>query len=198
MVLFPRTPVTLHIFEERYKEMIGEAIDGNSEFGIVLANDKGIMNKGCTGTVERVVQRYSDGRLDIVATGRRRFEIHDLDNERSFLRGEVEFFDDDDPLEEIPGNLRNEVLTHYKTLAQMSSESSVVDVSAVEGHLSFQVAQVVEDVNVRQLLLVSKSESERLRQLATLFPTLVQQRRRIAHAQLSASTNGHGKTPLDL
>jgi Lon protease-like protein len=52
VVVFPRTPLPLHIFEERYKEMVGGAIRDNSEFGIVLAKDGGIVNAGCTVTVE--------------------------------------------------------------------------------------------------------------------------------------------------
>ena len=51
VVLFPRTALPLHIFEERYKEMIGEAIAARSEFGVVLTREKGIVNVGCTATV---------------------------------------------------------------------------------------------------------------------------------------------------
>jgi Lon protease-like protein len=52
VVVFPRTPLPLHIFEERYKEMIGEAIRDESEFGVVLAKNEGIVNAGCTVVVE--------------------------------------------------------------------------------------------------------------------------------------------------
>ena len=67
VVLFPRTQFPLHIFEDRYKEMIGDAVRDNSEFGIVLTAEKGIVSTGCTAVVEEVTQRYPDGRLDIVA-----------------------------------------------------------------------------------------------------------------------------------
>lgn len=46
VVVFPRTPLPLHIFEDRYKEMVGEAISGQTEFGIVLAKEDGIVNAG--------------------------------------------------------------------------------------------------------------------------------------------------------
>src|SRR4029077_1980579 len=97
VVLLPGTALPLHIFEDRYKEMIGEVLRDKLEFGVVLASEKGIVNTGCTATVDRVLREYPDGRLDILTRGRRRFEVLLLNDERSFLRGAVEFFDDDDP-----------------------------------------------------------------------------------------------------
>ena len=96
VVVFPRTRLPLHIFEERYKEMVGDAIRDESEFGIVLAKDDGIVNAGCTVAVEKVLEMYPDGRMDILASGRRRFEIASLNEEKSYLQGEVRFFDDED------------------------------------------------------------------------------------------------------
>ena len=100
LVLLPRTPLALHIFEDRYKEMIGEAIRDRTEFGVVLARDREVLNTGCTAVVDRVLQTYDDGRMDILAGGRRRFEIVSLDQERAFLRGDVEFFDDEGRISE--------------------------------------------------------------------------------------------------
>src|ERR1700726_1603725 len=95
VVLFPRTSLPLHIFEERYKQMIGEVLRGKAEFGVVLAGEKGIVNTGCTASVEKVVKTYPDGRMDLITIGRRRFEIILLNDEKSYLRGAVEFFDDE-------------------------------------------------------------------------------------------------------
>src|SRR5437764_4107315 len=96
VVVFPRTPLPLHIFEERYKEMIGNAIRDNSEFGVVLAREEGIVNAGCTVVVEKLLQMHPDGRMDILTRGRRRFEISSLNEEKEYLQAEVEFFDDED------------------------------------------------------------------------------------------------------
>ena len=96
LVAFPGSAIPLHIFEERYKEMVGEAEARRSEFGIVLAKDGGISNAGCTVVVEQVLQRYPDGRFDLIARGQRRFEIVSLDQEKDYLRGDVEFFSDED------------------------------------------------------------------------------------------------------
>src|SRR5579871_6657722 len=101
LVAFPGSAIPLHIFEERYKEMVGDAESRGSEFGIVLAKEGGIVNAGCTVVVEAVLRRYPDGRFDVVTRGRRRFEIVSLDQEKDYLRGEVTYFDDED---ESPAN----------------------------------------------------------------------------------------------
>jgi Lon protease-like protein len=118
VVLFPRIPIPLHIFEERYKLMVGEAIRENSEIGIVLATSKGVVNVGCTAVIDRVLERYEDGRLDVLAVGQRRFQIHSLDYERDYLRGTVEYFDDEDP-GPVPEGLPEEVMEPYIALREL-------------------------------------------------------------------------------
>src|SRR5215470_9214338 len=122
VVVFPKTPLPLHIFEERYKEMVGNALRDNSEFGIVLAKDDGIVNAGCTVTVEKLIHMYPDGRMDVLTRGLRRFEVVSLNEEKSYLQAEVSFFDDEDFVP-TPGELRDQVLTHYKALNEIGAAS---------------------------------------------------------------------------
>jgi Lon protease-like protein len=89
VVVFPRTRLPLHVFEERYKEMIGDAIRDHSEFGVVLAKPDGIVSAGCTVMVEKVLETYPDGRMDILTRGLRRFEIVELSGEKDYLQAEV-------------------------------------------------------------------------------------------------------------
>src|SRR5947209_15973956 len=96
LVLLPATAVPLHIFEDRYKQMMGELVLSNGEFGMVLAKDDGIVSIGCTAVIERVLKRYSDGRMDIIAVGRRRFRIEALNEEKAYLQAEFELFEDAD------------------------------------------------------------------------------------------------------
>ena len=112
LVLFPGQTLALHIFEDRYKEMIGECLDNQTEFGIVLAGEKdnSIANQGCTAVVTSVTRRYDDGRMDIEVGGRRRFEVLFLDQERSFLRAAAQFFDDEEPGEKLDPAERIRVL----------------------------------------------------------------------------------------
>ncbi len=121
VVLFPGAELPLHIFEDRYKEMIGEAVKDRLEFGVVLAGEKGLVTTGCTATVERVLKQYPDGRMDILSLGRRRFEILLLNNERPFLRGAVEFFDDE-KAEPAPPEIQKQALDGYNEMQALLSE----------------------------------------------------------------------------
>src|SRR6267154_5505313 len=87
LVVFPGSAIPLHIFEERYRKMVGEAEAAGTEFGIVLAKDGGIVNAGCTVVVESVLKRYPDGRFDVLTRGQRRFVISALDQEKSISEG---------------------------------------------------------------------------------------------------------------
>src|SRR5947209_5621729 len=93
VVLLPSTPLPLHIFEDRYKQMMSEIIPAKSEFGVVLAKEQGIINIGCSATVLQVLKEYPDGRLDLVAIGQRRFRIVSVDQEKPYLQGKVDFFE---------------------------------------------------------------------------------------------------------
>ncbi len=118
VVLFPDTALPLHIFEERYKEMIGEVIDANGEFGVLCANENTVADVGCSARVAREIRRYDDGRMDVLTIGRRRFRIGRLQRDRSFLQGSVSFFTDD------PAGERQELKTRCLNLFQDLYEST--------------------------------------------------------------------------
>ncbi len=95
-VLLPRAPLPLHIFEDRYKEMVRDVMVAESEFGVVLAREGGLLNIGCTARIDRILRQFEDGRMDLMAVGDQRFRIVAIDSERSYLRAEVEEMEDDD------------------------------------------------------------------------------------------------------
>ncbi len=185
VVLLPGAELPLHIFEDRYKEMIGEVIRDRLEFGVILANEKGIVNTGCTASIHKVLREYPDGRIDILARGRRRFEIMTINDERSFLRGFVEFFDDEEESPVAP-ETRQRAIDGY---LEMSKESIDLD----QPQLSFQLARPVADLGFRQAILTSRSEADRIRQLADFFPVHNLRQRRIQHVKDVAPRNGHGR-----
>jgi ATP-dependent Lon protease len=192
VVLFPRTPLPLHIFEERYKEMINDVLQASSEFGVVQGNEEGIVTTGCTAQVDRVLRRYEDGRLDVLCVGRRRFEVMLLDQERSYLRAEVQFFDDESE-EEVPTNLREEALVTFKLLRESSDIQVIGEPSDSDPRLSFQLAQLIPDLHFRQVLLGTRSESERLKQFNAYAPRHIAEQRQTAHVRKVAPTNGLGR-----
>ena len=189
VVLLPGATLPLHIFEDRYKEMIGEALQNSTEFGVVQAGEKGILNIGCTATVREVVNRYDDGRMDILSIGRRRFEIFMLDEEKSYLRGAVTFFDDDDS-EPAPVELTALALAGLKVLSAGQEPAEASD--HPDSQLSFKVGHLIEDLPFRQMLLGLRSETDRLRHIATYLPEYIAKLKRVEHIRKVAPTNGHG------
>jgi len=112
-VLLPRAPLPLHIFEDRYKEMVRDVMLAGSEFGVVLAREGALLNTGCTARVDRILRQFEDGRLDLMAVGNHRFQILSLDTERSYLRAQVEDMEDDD-FAPVPEDKRSEILEYFK------------------------------------------------------------------------------------
>jgi Lon protease-like protein len=195
VVLMPGAHLPLHIFEERYKEMIGEAIRDKSEFGIVFATSNGIAEIGCTATVEGVLQTYPDGRMDIVTLGRRRFEILLINEERSFLRGAVEFFDDEeDAMPAAPDDLKA-AIEAYNALQAVWKNQPFEEAGYADPKASFRLVRAVRDPRLRQTLLISRNEAERMHRLAQFLPELaarVQREELLKQTTPQTGHNGNG------
>jgi Lon protease-like protein len=189
VVLFPGTPLPLHIFEPRYKEMIGECLVQNRTFGVVRAGEQGLADVGCTAEVVTVVKEYEDGRLDIVTEGRKRFELVRVDQERSFLRAEVLMLEDDPamPSQEDTDRAR-QLHSELLAMAGARQDLSAADPSA----LSFYLAGSLPlDLDFKQKLLSLRSEPERLTLLISYLEQLIPKIHRAARAKEKAGGNGH-------
>jgi Lon protease-like protein len=197
LVVFPRTRLPLHIFEERYKEMAGNAIRDSSGFGIVLARDRGIVNAGCTVTIEKVLEMYSDGRMDILTRGERRFEIQALNEEQAYLQAEVSFFDDED-FEPAPEELRDEALSYYGALTTLGKSQSRDEPDLKDPQLSFQLAQGLPDLDFLNTLLGQRSETGRLKELNRYLSEYIPRQRTIERMRELAPTNGFGRKPAGI
>jgi Lon protease-like protein len=193
VVVFPRTRLPLHIFEERYKKMVGEAIRDNSEFGIVLARDEGIVNAGCTVAVEKLLQMYPDGRMDILTRGRQRFEIESLDEELEFLRANVNFFDDD-TFEPTAPEVRAEALENIRALRDLQNSEERPETDLDDPQLSFQLAQGLPDLDFLSGLLRRRSEPARLTELNRYLSTYIPRQKTIRRVKNVAPNNGFGGT----
>ncbi len=189
VVLLPSTPLPLHIFEPRYKEMIAECLAQNRIFGVVRALEQGLAEVGCTAEIVTVVKEYPDGRLDLVAEGRNRFEIVAVNEDRTFLQGEVLMINDE------PGAPPQEDAARA---AQLHSELLAIagakqDLSAADpALLSFYLAGSLPlDLDFKQKLLALRSEADRLSILINYLETLIPNLHRAARAREKAGGNGH-------
>jgi Lon protease-like protein len=197
VVIFPGTPLPLHIFEERYKDMVGTAIRENSEFGVVLAREEGIVNAGCTVIVEKLTELHADGRMDIVTRGRRRFEILSLNEDKEYLQAEVQFFEDDD-YRPPPQELKQQVLSHYQALRQLGAAKEIAEPDDKDPQLSFQLAPAIPDLNFLSTLLRQRSETGRLRELNNFLEQYIPRQRAIERLRALAPTNGYGGKHVEI
>lgn len=194
MVLLPTERAPLHIFEPRYKELIGECLELDRDFGLVLADDDGIREIGTRAAVTEVLERFDDGRLNVVVEGRDRFRLVELTSGRSFQTGAVEPLVDED---DAPADEQDvaRALASFKRLADLA-EADVEEPDAADEQLSFVLASRVElSPEIKQQLLQLRSERERLKQLAALLEAAVEAIARERKLAQLASQNGHPRRP---
>ena len=170
VVLFPRTNLALHIFEERYKEMIGECLEKQTEFGVVLAQDNSMENIGCTATITEVVRKYDDGRMDILVKGGKRFEIMFLDRNKAYLRGAPQFFEEEADGVPAEDERRKQAMEIYGEVVRLLEAEVEEPPDAQDSQLSYQImARLPADLNFKQTMLKSRSENERLTEVITFL-----------------------------
>jgi Lon protease-like protein len=191
VVLLPGTPLPLHIFEPRYKEMIGECLAKNAPFGVIRALDEGLAEVGCTAEIITVTKEYPDGRMDLIAEGRTRFEVVELNQDRSFLRAEVLLLPDE-PVAPTEEDKARAIQAHLEILSLAGAEQ---DISAADQNtLSFHLAGSLPlDLDFKQNLLGMGSESERIRALAKYLEGILPNLRRASRAREKAGGNGHAR-----
>jgi len=199
-VLVPQELLPLHIFEERYKEMIGLCLEakragtGNSEFGVVQVEDKTIAMLGCTARIINVTRRYPDGRMDILTEGARRFEILLTNEEKTYLQGAVEYFDDD-PGNDSPGDddvVRATELFRATIRLLRKSQEIPVHLLPPYRHLSFRIAgSLPVELALKQELLSIRNEFERIQRVMEAMIEIIEKLGRVEKAQRKAGGNGH-------
>ena len=173
LVLFPETNLPLHIFEERYKEMIKVCLLNHWEFGILLqVQNNEVKSIGCTAAISEVTERFSNGELNILVRGHRRFEISDVNEDKAYLRGKPEFLDDDlnGPSDE---DLRKRGIELYGRLKELivikDPEPAITDTQ-----LSYRMmGRLPADLEWKQELLELRSEYERLDLVVPYFEKLI-------------------------
>ena len=190
LVLFPGTPLPLHIFEDRYKEMVAECLERKRPFGVVRAMAQAVAEVGCTADIVEVAKKYEDGRFDIVCEGRQRFEVVRLDEERSFLRAEVNFIEDE-PGASSSEHTQKAIESYNELMAMVESESETPEPD--DPQLSFHlVAPLPVDLDFKQTLLASRSEAKRIAMTAEYLTAVLPRMKRALKAREKAGGNGHG------
>jgi Lon protease-like protein len=169
--------------------MIRECLANDEPFGVVRALEEGLADVGCTAEIITVTKEYPDGRLDLVVEGRKRFEVMEVNEERSFLRAEV-LLVPDEPGNAVPEEKIRAVQLHLQIL---SLAGAVQDLSAADqNQLSFYLAGSLPlDLDFKQKLLAMRSESERMRAVAEYLEGILPKLKRVARTREKAGGNGH-------
>jgi len=192
VVLMPGTPLPLHIFEERYKQMVNECLESGEEFGMVLADDSGTREVGCTASISELVERYEDGRLVILVEGSRRFKLNNILSGKPYYVGEVEYLKEEEPAEDLSG-LAQENIALLERVVEAATEGSVdIEVEPPYTNLSFGIAGRIEfELDTRQEILEIPTEKGRLERLKELLSEAAERLERTRQAAEKARTNGH-------
>ena len=167
IVLLPTERVPLHIFELRYQELIGECIETDDEFGLLYADENGVREVGTFARVAEVLERFDDGRLNIVVEGGSRFRVEELTRGRAFMTAEVGAVEDDDA--EIDPETSVRAAGSFRALAALAG-AETEDPDETSPQLSFELAAQVElPPEAKQQLLELVTEQERLGFVAELL-----------------------------
>ncbi len=189
VVLFPDAPLPLHIFEPRYKEMIRDLLDVREPFGVVRARENGIEQVGCTAEIVAVAKQYEDGRMDIVTEGRKRFEIMQVDMAKTYLRAEVLYIVDE-PERPPEADVARLLEMQREMLELMGANPELPD--ADDKQLTLTIAAAMPfDLDMKQKLLASRSEPERMTALIEYYEKVLPGLRRAVKARRKAGGNGH-------
>ncbi|MEE8440898.1 MAG: LON peptidase substrate-binding domain-containing protein [Spirochaetia bacterium] len=178
-VLFPNTPLPLHIFEQRYRLLVARCVAEKLPFGVVYHRGEKMEQIGCSAQVDRVLKRYDDGRLDIVTVGRRRFAIESVDTSRPYLQAFVRFLDESEEDEEsADANLTTaamDAVLRYAYYAEKEIDRDALRKLSVT-ELSFLVAGIDEmGLETKQHLLELDSAVSRLEESVEALEQVTEQ-----------------------
>ncbi len=188
LVALPTEVVPLHIFEDRYRAMMTECLDDDSEFGIVWAAPDGLRDIGCAMEITNVLERMDDGRLNIVTAGTRPFRVIELGSELPYPTATVEFLEDaDEPVEpDVLGHARE----IYGELVEEATDKEPDPEDLLEMNSYAMAATVDFGSEAKQQLLDLRSEMARLELVTRLIRAAVKRLEFVERALTRARSNG--------
>ena len=191
VVILPGELLPLHIFEDRYKRMIGHCLDNAEPFGIVFRDEGGNAHRiGCMARVTEVLERFEDGRMNVVVAGERPFKVLERFEAPDFPAGEVEPIEaGDEPEQDDPEAASTAREAFAQLVTQVSGEPP--DTGELEAENSYGIAARVElPPETKQALLELRSEPDRMRMLGNALRSLLAALARSSEIAERATMNG--------
>jgi Lon protease-like protein len=188
IVALPTESVPLHVFEDRYRTMIEECLDGEHEFGIVWLSDDELKPIGCACEIERVLERMDDGRFTILVRGTRVFRLLQRQDDLPYPAGIVEFLAEND--EAPDSEIARDAHELYAELVEQATDRTLTGEELSEMNAYGMAATIDFGADAKQELLELRSENARLRLLTLLFRAAIKQIELVERAQVRARSNG--------
>jgi Lon protease-like protein len=188
LVALPTEYVPLHIFEERYKTMLAEVLDRDEEFGIVWLADEELKRIGCACEVSRVLERFDDGRLNVLCQGTRPFRLVERQEHLPYPAGTVEFLDDEE--ERLDAEAAERARGSYAALVEQATDKTPEPDELASMDAYAMAATVDFGLDAKQGLLELRSENARLKLVDRLFRAAAKRLELTERAQERARSNG--------
>jgi Lon protease-like protein len=188
LVVLPDEVVPLHIFEERYKTMIEDCLAGDSEFGIIWLADDGLNEIGCACRIERVLEKFDDGRMNLLARGTRPLRVIERQRDLAYPAGVIEFLID---TPEVPKQeFIDAAQAAYAELVHKATDRTPGP-DELKVMSAYGMAATVDfGLEAKQGLLGLRSENARLQLVTRLFRAALKRLDFVDLAQARAKTNG--------
>jgi Lon protease-like protein len=187
LVLLPQERIPLHIFEDRYRTMIGECLDAEKEFGVIWLSDDGLKDVGCSARIDRVLERFDDGRLNILVEGTTPFRLLRRIEELPYPAGDVELLEDvadgDPEAADVARNRYGDLVE--RVTDERPDAESLGDLDAYGMAATLDVAP-----DAKQALLEQRSENDRLERLESLFESALERIQLVETAAERSRGNG--------
>lgn len=192
LVLLPGMSLPLHIFEERYKQLIAECLQESAPFGIVWFDGQTIRSVGCTARVINVLHRYEDGRMDILTRGERRFFTEALVEEKPYIEADVRFIEDAEATDDSAAyEAARTLLAKLSGAGHLAETIEALDVESAQ-ELSFAIPAIEGFTHSeRQRFLEMTSSSERLQKGVQALTGILERVRVTNQVQKIIGGNGH-------
>ena len=188
MVLLPREVVPLHIFEDRYRQMVEGCLDAESEFGLLWMGEVGLREVGCTAEITQLLDRMDDGRMNILIQGGRAFRLMRRVEDLPYPAGDVELLDEEQGEDEESGIAARQ---GYADLVERVTDSRPSERDLAELDSYGMAATIALELDAKQELLELRSETARLRRLSSLLAEAEERYVISERAADLARTNGH-------
>ena len=189
LVLLPSEMVPLHIFEERYRTMVDECLDGDTAFGIVWLSDAGLKEVGCTAEIARMIERLEDGRMNILVQGAQPFRLLRRIEDLPYPAGDIELVDEQ-PAQPPPPDVEATARERYADLVERATDSRPEEGDLAELDAYGMAASIDFEAGPKQELLELRSEDERLRRLTELLTATMKRLDYAERAQELSRSNG--------